>query len=188
MLHIVVGITGASGAIYAWRFLEVLKERGIEVSIIITNPAQEIFELELSKKPADILRMAKQHYDINDFSSPLASGSYQFDAMVIVPCSMASVGAIASGNSRNLLLRTADICLKEGRPLIIVTRETPLNSIHLENLLKLSRMGAAIIPASPGFYHNPKTIQDLVDFIVGRILLRLGLKQDLFNPWGKDLS
>ncbi|MGB6681501.1 MAG: UbiX family flavin prenyltransferase, partial [Candidatus Bathyarchaeia archaeon] len=102
--------------------------------------------------------------------------------------SMASVGAIASGNSRNLLLRAADICLKEGRPLIIVTRETPLNSIHLENLLKLSRMGAAIIPASPGFYHKPKTIQDLVDFIVGRILLRLGLKQDLFNPWGKDLS
>ncbi len=187
MVHIVVGITGASGVTYAWRFLEVLKERKIDASIIITNPAKDILDLELSKKPEDILSMAKQHYDIDDFSSPLASGSYQFDSMVIVPCSMASLGAIASGNSRNLLLRTADICLKEGRPLIIVTRETPLNSIHLENLLKLSRMGAAIIPASPGFYHKPKTIQDLVDFIVGRILLRLGLKQDLFSPWGKDL-
>jgi 4-hydroxy-3-polyprenylbenzoate decarboxylase len=119
MLHIVVGITGASGIIYAWRFLEVLKEREIDVSIIITNQARDIIDLELSKKPEDILSMAKHHYDIDDFSSPLASGSYKFDAMVIVPCSMASVGAIASGNSRNLLLRAADICLKEGRPLII---------------------------------------------------------------------
>lgn len=187
MLHIVVGITGASGVTYAWRFLEVLKDKEIDVSTIITNQARDILDLELSKKPEDILSMTKYHYEMYDFSSPLASGSYKFDAMVIVPCSMASVGAIASGNSRNLLLRAADICLKEGRPLIIVTRETPLNSIHLENLLKLSRMGAAIIPASPGFYHKPKTIQDLVDFIVGRILLRLGLKQDLFNPWGKDL-
>jgi len=168
---------------YAWRLLEALKQRKIETFLIMTHPAEEILHHELDKKPEELWSLATEHYDIDDLTSPFASGSQRFDAMVIVPCSMASVAAIASGVSRNLLLRTADICLKEGRPLIIVPRETPFSTVHLSNLLRLSRLGVAVIPASPAFYHKPTKVEDLVDFIVGRVFLRLGLNQDLFEPW-----
>jgi len=186
-LRLVVGITGASGMIYAWRLLEALRHMNIDSCVIMTHPAKEILRHELARKPDEIYSLASEHYNIDDLSSPVASGSQRFDAMVIVPCSMASAAAIASGISKNLLLRVADICLKEGRPLIIVPRETPISAIHLMNLLRLSRAGVAIIPASPAFYHKPQKIQDLVDFIVGRILLRLGLDQDLFKPWKSPL-
>ena len=183
VLRIIVGITGASGTIYAWRLLEVLRQKRIDTCVIITHPAEKILQHELEKKPQDVFDLATEHYSVDDLTSPIASGSQIYNAMVIVPCSMASVGAIACGDARNLLLRAADISLKEGRPLIVVPRETPISTIHLENLLKLSRLGVAVIPANPGFYHRPRVIGDLVDFIVGRILLRLGLEQDLFDPW-----
>ncbi|MBS7622882.1 UbiX family flavin prenyltransferase [Candidatus Bathyarchaeota archaeon] len=182
-MRIVVGITGASGMIYAWRLLEVLREKKIESYVIMTHPAQKILRHELSLEPDEVYRLATEHFEVDDLTSPAASGSWIFDAMTIVPCSMASASAIACGLSKNLLLRVADICLKEGRPLIVVPRETPLNTIHLENLLRLSRAGALIIPACPAFYHNPQRIQDLVDFLVGRILQRLGVDHDLFRPW-----
>ena len=187
-MRLVVGITGASGIIYGKRLLEVLKQRNIVSCVIMTNPAQEILRRELSLEPDDIYRLAGEHYDIDDLTSSIASGSQRFDAMTIVPCSMASASAIANGLSKNLILRVADICLKEGRPLVIVPRETPISTIHLTNLLRLSRAGVSILPASPAFYHKPQNIQDLVDFIVGRILLRLGLDQDLFKPWKNHLS
>jgi len=173
--------------VYAWRLLEVLRQRKIDSYVIITQPAKEILKHELSREPEEVYSLASEHYDIDDLMSPVASGSQKFDAMVVVPCSMASAGAIASGVSKNLLLRVADICIKEGRPLILVPRETPVSIIHLTNLLRLSRLGVAIIPASPAFYHKPQRIQDLVDFIVGRILIRLGLDQDLFQPWKSPL-
>lgn len=168
---------------YAWRLLEVLRQKNIETHLIMTHPAEKILQHELDKKPRELWRLATAHYDVDDLTSPVASGSQRFDAMVIVPCSMASIAAIAGGDARNLLLRAADICLKEARPLIVVPRETPISTIHLSNLLKLSRLGVAVIPASPAFYHKPTQVGDLVDFVVGRILLRLGLDQDLFEPW-----
>ena len=169
--------------VYSWRLLEALKKRGVKVSVIMTHPAQEILRYELAKEPDEVYNLVTRHYDIGNLASPIASGSQIFDAMVVVPCSMASAAAIASGISKNLLLRVADICLKEGRQLILVPRETPLSTIHLSNLLRLARSGAVIIPASPGFYHKPSKIDDLVDFIVGRILMQLGLEQDLLKPW-----
>ncbi len=168
---------------YSWRLLEVLRRRGVEVCVIMTHPAERILKHELAREPHEVYSLATEHYDVDDLTSPVASGSQQFEAMVIVPCSMASAAAIANGISRNLLLRVADICLKEGRRLILVPRETPVSAIHLENLLKLARSGAVIMPASPGFYHKPKDIDEIVDFVVGRILQRLGLDQDLFKPW-----
>jgi 4-hydroxy-3-polyprenylbenzoate decarboxylase len=182
-LRIIVGITGASGMIYAWRLLEVLRQKMLDVYVIMTHPAEKILTHELSKKPSEVYALATGHYDIDDLTSPIASGSQNFDAMVIIPCSMASAAAIANGISKNLLLRVADISLKEGRKLILVFRETPLSVIHLTNLLKLARSGAIVMPATPAFYHNPQEIKDLVDFIVGRILQRLGLNQELFEPW-----
>ena len=182
-MRIIVGITGASGMIYAWRLLEVLRQKMLDVYVIMTHPAEKILTHELSKKPSEVYALATGHYDIDDLTSPIASGSQNFDAMVIIPCSMASAAAIANGISKNLLLRVADISLKEGRKLILVFRETPLSVIHLTNLLKLARSGAIVMPATPAFYHNPQEIKDLVDFIVGRILQRLGLNQELFEPW-----
>ncbi|MGQ9542692.1 MAG: UbiX family flavin prenyltransferase [Candidatus Bathyarchaeia archaeon] len=179
----IVGITGASGMAYAWRLLEVLRQKMLEVYVIMTRPAEKILAHELAKEPDEVYALATGHYDIEDLTSPLASGSQNFDAMVVVPCSMASVAAIANGLSKNLLLRVADISLKEGRKLIIVPRETPFSIIHLTNLLKLARSGAIVMPAAPAFYHNPKNIGDLVDFIVGRIIQRLGLNHELFKPW-----
>jgi len=169
--------------VYMWRLLEALKNRGVEVSAIMTHPAEKILRHELAREPDEVYALVSRHYDVDNVTSPIASGSKVFDAMVVVPCSMASAAAIASGISKNLLLRVADICLKEGRQLILVPREAPLSTIHLSNLLRLARSGAVIIPASPGFYHKPSKIDDLVDFIVGRILLRLGLEQDLLKPW-----
>jgi 4-hydroxy-3-polyprenylbenzoate decarboxylase len=125
-------------------------------------------------------------HPLKDIGASIASGSYLTAGMVVVPCSMGTLANIASGSSRNLLERTADVMLKEGRPLILVPRETPLHAIHLENLLKLSRMGVAIVPAMPAFYHMPTSIDDLVDFMVGKLLDRMGIEHGLFRRWGMN--
>ena len=164
MKKIVVGITGASGSIYAKRMIEVLVEQGILVHVIATDTGKKVFNYELSLNLESWITEMQQQYsnvkleDNHNLFAGVASGSYGFDAVIILPCSMGTMAEISHGLSSNLLCRAADVALKESRPLIIVPRETPLNTIHLENMCRLSKVGATIIPAMPGFYHHPQTI------------------------------
>ncbi len=197
MDHIVVGITGASGSIYGLRLVEELLRAQMKVTVLLTNAGRQVMafeaKLEASEKPQECLQQLKDyfstehnlsHYGIDDFFVPVASGSSAPDAVVICPCSMGTVGRIAAGLSDNLLERVADVALKENRKLLLVPRETPFNQIHLENLLRLSKAGADILPAMPGFYQQPETVADLVDFVVGKILDNLGVEHQLFKRWG----
>lgn len=180
--RIVVAITGASGTLYGARLLEVLQSRA-ETHLVLTNAAEEVMRVETELDPADLRGLATETHDPEDVAAPIASGSFPVDAMVIAPCSMKTLAAVASGLAGNLVTRAADIQLKEDRPLILVPRETPLNDIHLENMLTVSRSGATVLPAAPGFYHGPETITDLVDFVVGRVLDRLDVENDLYERW-----
>jgi flavin prenyltransferase len=197
----VVGITGASGAIYATRLLEVLLSAGHRVHLTVSPAAVEVFKTELSialdlKKKVDAAQLgvttertaagALIYHHYQDYSAPIASGSFLTAGMVICPCSMGTLASVANGLSANLIQRAADVHLKERRKLIVVPRETPLGTIALENMKRLSEAGAVILPAMPGFYHQPKSIGDLVDFVVARICNQLGvtLDQELLKPWG----
>ena len=166
-MKLILGITGASGSIYAKRFLLKAKERGFETEIIVSKNGEAVLKHEGCE---DILQSGVQIHKIDDFFAPPATGSSHYSGMAILPCSMGTLGRIAAGTSDNLLIRAADVCLKESRPLVLVPREMPLSEIHLENMLKLKRAGAAIIPASPHFYKHPKTMEELVDTVVERIL------------------
>jgi len=187
--RIVVAMTGASGVIYGIRFLEALSElRGdIEIDLIISKVAENIIRIETEYDPSYVKSLATRVFNPGDLTAPIASGSYLFEAMVIIPCSMKTLSAIANGYSENLITRAADVALKEKRKLILVPRETPLSPIHLENMLKLARLGVVILPACPGFYHGPKKISDLVDFIVGKVLDQLGIEHDLFERWSGEI-
>ncbi|MCD6264258.1 UbiX family flavin prenyltransferase [Candidatus Bathyarchaeota archaeon] len=182
-MRVVVAITGASGVVYGRRLLEVLREKGVEVHLIISRAGRLVVREELGLEPESLERLASRAYDPEDLMAPLTSGSFKVDAVVVVPASVKTVAAIASGYSDNLITRAADVALKEGRTLILVPRETPLSPLHLENLLRLSRMGVVILPAMPAFYHKPEEIGDLVDFIVGKILDQLGVDHDLYKRW-----
>lgn len=196
--HIALAWTGASGIQYGIRLLECLLESRCRVSLMLSKPAQVVVGMEtdlaLPARPGDIhAALAKRIpaarellavYGRDQWTAPLASGSAVPDAMVICPCTTATVSAVATGASRSLIERSADVVLKERRPLLLVVRETPFSSIHLENMLTLSRAGAVIMPAAPGFYHKPETVSDLVDFMVARILDHLGVEQSLMKPWG----
>lgn len=199
-LPFVVGISGASGAPYAQRLIRCLNERNIPVHLLVTGAGRQVIkeelDIELGSTPADthagLKRFIAPDYDkrvklhaLDDWNSPLASGSFQTNAMVVIPCSVHSLSAIANGHASNLLERRADIMLKDRKKLVIVFREMPLNSIHLEHLLKLSNMGAHIFPAMPGFYHHPKTIDDMIDFVVGRVLDTLDIPNALYRRWGE---
>lgn len=197
MKNIVVGITGASGSIYGLRLIEELLRAEMQVSVLLTNAGRQVlaFEtgLDVSKNTQECSRQLKEHfktennlhyYGINDFFASVASGSSAPDAVVICPCSMGTIGRIAAGLSDNLLERVADVALKENKKLLLVPRETPFNQIHLENLLRLSKAGAQILPAMPGFYQQPKTVADMVDFVVGKVLDSLGIEHQLFKRWG----
>ncbi|MCL5935105.1 MAG: UbiX family flavin prenyltransferase [Firmicutes bacterium] len=197
MRKFIVGITGASGVIYGTRLIEVLLESGHYIDVVITSAGRKVLldesaiKLEgpvkdqqtqlldyLNKKDAPLAL-----HDIQDIGAVIASGSYRVDAMIVVPCSMGTLAAIAGGLSSNLLQRASDVTLKEGRKLLLVPRETPLSTIHLENMLKLSRLGVKIIPPVPAFYIQPKNIGDLVDFVVGRILDQLEIIHNLYTRW-----
>jgi 4-hydroxy-3-polyprenylbenzoate decarboxylase len=182
-MHLIIAITGCSGVIYGVRLLEACRKLGVETDLIVSQAAEKILELELGKNIGGIRKLATRNYSQDDLAAPLASGSVKMDGMVIAPCSMKTLGAIAGGIADNLITRAADVTLKEGRPLVLVPRETPLNLIHLENMVKLKRAGATILPAMPGFYHKPKEISGLVDFIVGRILDVLGMEHKLYRRW-----
>jgi 4-hydroxy-3-polyprenylbenzoate decarboxylase len=182
-MRLVVAITGCSGVIYGVRLIEACKKLGIETDLIVSRAAEKLLKLELGKDVEDIRKLATRNYLQDDLEAPLASGSVKIDGMVIAPCSMKTLGAIASGVADNLITRAADVTLKEGRPLVLVPRETPLNLIHLENMVRLKLAGATILPAMPGFYHKPKEISEMVDFIVGRILDVLGVEHKLYRRW-----
>lgn len=189
MKKIVIGITGASGSIYAKRLIEVLVQQGIWVHVIATEKGRQVFRYELALDLATWVTELNITYpnvkleNHQNLFAGVASGSHGFDAVVILPCSMGTLAEISHGLSRNLLTRAADVALKEGRKLIVVPRETPFNTIHLENMTRLSKVGAAIIPAMPGFYHHPKTMDDLVNFVVGKILSYLNIDHHLFKSW-----
>ncbi|WP_027417487.1 UbiX family flavin prenyltransferase [Aneurinibacillus terranovensis] len=191
---IVVGITGASGAIYGVRLTQELLKHDYKVHLIITEAGWQVFHEELGWDTTDrekILRTrfnpagGELHYHtLRDFTAPVASGSYRADGMVVIPCSMGTLSGIAHGASGNLLERTADVMLKEGKKLVIVPRETPLHSVQIENMLRLSQLGARIVPAMPGYYHKPQTMDDLINFVVGKVLDTLDVPHDLFRRWG----
>ncbi|MGV6810157.1 MAG: flavin prenyltransferase UbiX [bacterium] len=192
-------MTGASGAQYGLRLLQVLLQQPIKVYLLLSKPAQIVINTETdlrlpSARAAELKRFFSDYYGAADgqlqvfereqWMAPIASGSAVADATVVCPCTTATLSAIATGASRSLLERAADVALKERKKLILVIRETPFSEIHLENMLKLSRMGAVIMPANPGFYHQPKNIDELVDFMVARVLDHLDLPQKLMPRWG----
>jgi 4-hydroxy-3-polyprenylbenzoate decarboxylase len=197
---IILGMTGASGADYGLRLLQCLLEAGCPVQLLLSKAARIVIhmetELRLPGRPRDIQQALTERYRCDperlqvygqeEWTAPPASGSALARAMVVCPCTTGALAAIANGNSDNLLERAADVSLKEGRKLILALRETPLSVIHLENMLRLARAGAVILPANPGFYHRPATVAQLVDFIVARILDQLEIPHGLLPRWGEN--
>ncbi len=196
---ITLALTGASGIGYAMRLLEILLEGGHTVYLVYSQAAQFVakqeFDLVLPAKAAEARTMLLARYGCRpeqlmvfareDWMAPIASGTGAADAMVVCPCTMGALSAIANGASDNLIERAADVMIKEGRKLILVPRETPFSAIHLENMLKLSRIGVVMLAANPGFYHQPATVQDIVDFIAAKILDQLGVEHTLMARWGE---
>lgn len=195
---ITLAMTGASGAIYGLRLLECLLNAGQQVRLLVSAPAHIVIAMETDLKipaaPREMQNFFDKHFDSysgqlqvygkEQWTAPVASGSAVSRAMVVCPCTSGTLAAIACGTSDNLLERAADVVIKEQRRLILVPREMPLSAIHLEHMLKLSRLGVVIMPASPGFYHRPAAINDLVDFVVARILDHLDISHDLVPRWG----
>jgi 4-hydroxy-3-polyprenylbenzoate decarboxylase len=185
-VRVFLGITGASGAPYAARLLETLGEAGCEVGVCASGAARQVFETELGRTVEDVVAAAGARlYAPDDWSAPYASGSAEVHGYVICPCSMGTLGTIASGAMQNLIHRAASVALKEGRKLVLCPRETPLSAIHLESMLTLRRAGATILMLAPGFYHGAETVDDLVDFVVARALDQLGLENALAKRWGQ---
>jgi 4-hydroxy-3-polyprenylbenzoate decarboxylase len=182
--RIVVGVTGASGSIYGWRLLEKLgRKAGVETHLVLTRSGERTAYLEMGKNANDFRALAHVHYPVEDIGSRLASGSSVMDGMVIAPCSIHSMSAIAAGISSNLLIRAADVMLKERRRLILMVRETPLHLGHLRTMTALAEMGAIVAPPVPAFYHQPKTAADIVEHSVDRILDLLGLPAEDAQRW-----
>ncbi len=197
-MKILLAITGASGAIYGLRLAEELLKAGVNLTLTASTSGIGVCQLETGIKlggdPAEVAHNLSNRWqtpldhlnvrDINDLWAAEASGSAAPDAMIVAPCSMGTLGRIAAGISGNLLERAADVMLKESRTLILVPRETPLSAIHLENMLKLCHAGARLVPAMPAFYHQPQTMEALVDFVVGKVLDQAGISHNLFARWG----
>jgi 4-hydroxy-3-polyprenylbenzoate decarboxylase len=182
----VVGITGASGVVYGVRLLETLPSKK---TLICSAEALKLLELEVGIGRDALYAKADAHYENDDMFSSLASGSVVFDSLVIAPCSMSTMSKIACGIADNLITRVASVALKERRTLLLLIRETPISSIHLANLERLALAGATIMPASPAFYPEPKSVQQMVDFVVGRVLDQLGAEHDLYRRWsGREVT
>lgn len=197
---IALAITGASGAQYALRLLECLLAAGESVYLLVSEPGQIVISMEtdlaLPGRPADMQRFLVEHYAARpeqlqvfgkkEWTAPVASGTSVPRAMVVCPCTMGTLASIANGISNNLIDRAADVVIKEGRKLIMVPRETPFSAIHLENMLKLARLGVIMLAANPGFYHRPQRIEELIDFVVARILDQLEIEHQLSARWGHE--
>ncbi len=183
-MRVVVGICGASGVIYGVRLIEVLKNLGHEVYVVVTRNGLKVLELECGRNIINRLKeLSSGFYGDDDWGSPLVSSSWIFDCMVIAPCSMKTLAAISHGYSHNVLVRAAINALRLGKKLVLVLRETPLSVFDLENALRVARAGAVVLPASPAFYHEPKSISDMVDFVVGKVLDVLGIEHKLYKRW-----
>ena len=182
-MRVIVGITGASGAVYGIALLRALSSLGHEVHCTVSDYGWKVLHHECSITEADVRPLTTALYPVQDITAPIASGSFNADAMCVAPCSMRTLAAIAGGLADNLLCRAADVALKERRNLVLAVRETPLSPIHLENMLKLSRIGVGIVPACPAFYTHPETIDDLVALFTGRLLDCLGIENSLAPRW-----
>ncbi|CAM4221696.1 UbiX family flavin prenyltransferase [Paenibacillus tarimensis] len=194
----VVGITGASGSVYGIRLTEVLLAGGVQVHLVITEAGWRVLKEEAgwtASKRQEALEThfgpylaegALRYHPVADIGASIASGSFRMDGMIIIPCSMGTLASIAHGTSDNLMTRAADVMLKEGRKLLLVPRETPLHAIHLENMLKLARLGVRIIPAMPAFYYRPQTMRDMIEFMVGKVLDNMPFEHDLYRRWGDE--
>lgn len=198
--EVALAITGASGSAYGLRLLEVLLALGVRVQLMISAPGRMVIaeetDLRLPSRASEIAAIlgarfaapegALRVYGKEDWFAPVASGSNPPDAMVVCPCTTGTLAEIAAGTSRTLIERTADVAIKEKRQVILVVRETPFSAIHLENMLRLARAGVVIMPANPGYYHRPEEVEDLVDYMVARVLDHLGVSHDLMARWGDD--
>lgn len=180
---LLVGMSGGSGSVYGVRLLEELKRLKVETHLIISSAARETLAIETDYKLGYVEALASRVHRFNDIAGAPASGTFRTQGMVVVPCSMKTLSGIASGYSDNLLLRAAEVTLKERRPLVLVPRETPLTTIHMENMLKVARAGAIVLPAMPGFYNSPTTIDELVGQIVGKVLDVLNIEHHLYEQW-----
>ncbi len=178
-----IAVTGASGVYLAIRLLEILKEKDVKTELIISKNAEKIVSIETDYNISEVRKLADKNYEVNDLLAPPASGSYKLDSMIIIPCSMKSLSAIANGYANNLITRAADVMIKEKRKLILVVRETPFSAIHLENMLKLAKLGVVIFPPIPSYYIKPKNIEELIEFTIGRILDQLGIESNI-KRWG----
>lgn len=185
-LKIVVGITGSSGVIYGIRFLQALSKLRVETHLVLSKWARTNIEIETDEIIEEILKIVSYNYDETDMAAAISSGSFKTNGMVIIPCSMKTMSSIANGYDDNLISRAASVTIKENRKLVIVPRETPLSKIHLSNMLKLSEIGVIILPAMPGFYHKPKTIEDLIAHIIGKTLDQFEIKNEAFTRWGTN--
>src|SRR5215471_10537042 len=183
-MNLIVAITGSSGVIYGIKMLECLKDLKIKTHLVLSEWGQKNIELETEKSVEYVKGLATACYDIKNMAAPISSGSFKTDGMSIVPCSMKTLSSIANGYDDNLISRAASVCIKESRKLVIVPRETPLSRIHLQNMSKLADIGVIVLPAMPGFYHRPKSIDDLVTHIAGKILDQFDIDHNVFRRWG----
>lgn len=179
-MNTVVGITGASGIVYGVRLLETLPP---SKTVILSSEAKRLAMHELGMRPSDVYKLADVHFENDDLFAAIASGSFMFDSMAIAPCSTSTMSKIACGIADNLITRAASVALKERRRLVLLIRETPLSSIHLANMERLSNAGATVMPACPAFYPRPRSVDDMIDFVVGRVLDELGLDNRLYPRW-----
>ena len=184
-MRLIVAITGGSGVIYGIKMLEILKNLELESHLVISKWGDRNIKIETDKTIEYVKSLATKCYDNDNMAAAISSGSFKTDGMAIVPCSMKTLSSIANGYDDNLISRSAGVCIKESRRLVIVPRETPLSKIHLGNMIKLVEIGVIILPAMPGFYHRPKSIDDLITHIVGKILDQFGIKHNIFRRWGE---
>jgi flavin prenyltransferase len=187
-IKIIVGITGSSGVIYGIKLLYFLKKSEIETHIVLSKWAEKNIEIETDESIVEVKKLASFEYRENDMAASISSGSFKTDGMIIIPCSMKTLASIANGYDDNLISRAASVTIKENRKLVIVPRETPLSQIHLSNMLKLAKIGVTILPAMPGFYHRPKTINDLILHIVGKTLDQFEINNEVFKRWKNNES
>lgn len=186
MSKIIVGISGATGVIYGMRMLKALREAGVETHLVITQAAVKNLEIETECTVETLESMADVVYDIDDIGAAIASGSFKVDGMVVAPCTIKTLSAIANSYNLNLLVRAADVTLKERRRLILLVRETPLHEGHLELMMRVTRMGGIIMPPVPAFYHMPKTLEDIINQTVGKVLDLFSIDSELFKRWGSQ--
>jgi 4-hydroxy-3-polyprenylbenzoate decarboxylase len=183
--RLIVGISGASGVILGIRLLEYLKTRSVETHLVVSPSARKTMTQETKWSFEDVVDLADFHYQFTDIGAAIASGSFVTSGMVVVPCSIKTLSAVANSYSQDLISRTGDVTLKEGRPLVLVVRESPLHRGHLRNMLLASEAGAVIFPPVPAFYTKPGSLEEVIDNIVGRVLARLGIENELYARWGE---